>query len=108
MTLPFVYVAGAPLTYSPESPTDVDEFGIDFSLVLSGYGDTITQTPTISVSPTGLSIFDIGYTATGLVTFYASGGTNSTNYQVTAEITTNLSPSGRTLNRTVILPVANR
>lgn len=106
--LPYIQVAGAPLTYSPASPTDTDEYGIDFSLVLSGYGDTIASTPTVTAAPSGLAISNIGYTATGLVTYYVSGGANGTIYQVTAEIVTNLAPSGRVINRTVILPILNR
>ena len=109
--LPQVYPTGAAGTFSAKDPNDTDFFQVDFSLLLAAYGDQINQTPSISYSPSGsLGIFGITYTTgtSGLVGFYASGGANNTNYIVSIDVTTNLLPSGRVLNRSVILPIMSR
>jgi len=109
--IPQIFPAGAASTFSSKDPNDTDFFQVDFSLLLNTYGDSISQTPTITASPSGnLSVFGITYTTgtSGIVGFYASGGINNTNYILSIDITTNLSPSGRILNRSVILPVMTR
>ncbi len=109
--LPQVFPTGAAGTFTAKDPGDTDYFQVDFSLILASYGDSINQTPTISVSPTGnLTIFGINYStgASGLVGFYASGGLNNNNYVLSVDVVTNLAPSGRILNRSVILPVMSR
>lgn len=95
------------LIYSPKDPSDTDEFAVDWSLVLAEYDDQISSVSGIIASPATLGIFDITSTS-GQVAFYASGGVNGQLYQIDVTVTTNLSPSGRTLTRTVLLPVLRR
>jgi|GEM_PF-4861812 len=109
--IPQIFPVGSAATYSAKDPNDTDFFQLDFTLMLASYNDSINSTPVISVNPSGnLGIFGITYStgATGIVGFYASGGLNNTQYVLDIEITTSLSPSGRILNRSVILPVMTR
>lgn len=106
--LPQVINTGISNTYSPKDPNDSDEFIIDFTQILAEYNDSLTGMPTIVSSPSGLGIFNISQTSGGLLSFYASGGVNNTLYEIYASVSTNLSPSGRSINRSVLLPVANR
>jgi len=97
-------------TFDAKDPNDVDVFVVDFSAILSEYNDTISSVSGVSVSPSGsLSAYDILSIGNNTqVSFYASGGINGIIYEVDTTIVTNLMPSGRVINRTVLLPVLTR
>lgn len=99
-------------TYTPKDPNDIDLYSVDFSLILAQCNDAITGTPSISVSPSGTTFGVYGITTAGTapsqVVFYASGGTNGIQYELDTNIITNLAPTGRSIWRTVLLPVLTR
>jgi len=95
------------LIYSPKSPSDLTQYGVDFTAVLSGFNEQITTLSGLTVSPTGVSGLGVysGYATSGQVFFFASGGVNGQLYQVEISVTTSISEN---INRTVVIPVLNQ
>ena len=62
------------------------DFDVAYDTVLAGRSDTIVATPTVSVSPSGVTIVSSVLTGNKLKVVFASG-TNSTAYKVTIDAT---------------------
>jgi hypothetical protein len=92
-----------------KDPSDVKEYGIDWSAVLTAEGATGIATSTWSdPDPNdGVLVKGSGYILTHVTTLWLSGGTPGTTYALTNTITT----SGgiqRTHQRTIYVPCKER
>ena len=97
-----VYVGGQakPEAVDPKDPQAVTDYDFDWTDWLGT--DTIAS-HTVTV-PSGLTK-DSDSEASGVVTFFVSGGTPGKKYDVVCTVTT---AGGRTDQRTMRIPVANR
>ena len=68
-----------------KQPADVQDYDIDFSPWLVGFGDTGT-TLNVVAEP-GITL-DSSSFAAGVAKVWLSGGTDGTNYKITARLTT--------------------
>lgn len=94
-------------TLDPHDPSDVTDYGIDWTDKLGDDSDTISTSSWGTSSPTGLTVASSpAPSISGLLTIvWVSGGTAGTNYQLTNTITT---AAGRTWQRTITIPCRNR
>ncbi len=88
----------------PESPLDNDSFGVDFGPILLEDGSSIVGSPVVTLVSGSIVLGATGLFGT-VVSFFASGGVAGTlsNVRITIVTTT-----GRTINRTVVVPTQIR
>ena len=97
--------APSPLIWSIKDPADVLDFVIDYSHALAGDGGDSIATLDVSIAPDGAG--DLMLTTSRVdgaqAVLWLGAGIAGTTYAVTIVINTN---SGRSISRTVSLPVA--
>jgi len=88
-----------------KDPSDVKDYAIDWSVLLTAEGETTINTSTWAVSvPTGLTI-NSSTTGTTTTIVWVSAGTSGVTYGLTNTIVT---AGGRTHERTIFIPCLNR
>lgn len=88
--------------FDPKDPSDTDGFAVDLTTWLGG--DTLSGTPTVTVSPSGITINSVMVSG-NTITAWMSGGTSGQTYTVTYHVAT---AAGRSCARSVQLPVQPR
>ena len=91
-------------SYSPKDPADTLDYEVNFGDWLVA-GDAITGTPTLAVSPAGLTVVGNPVVVGSAVRFYVTGGVANMSYLISATVSTT---AGRTAKRSVYLPVRPR